>query len=110
MTRRTGEERDVDVATRSFEAAEAEIERFIERRADRTPDPDDLEPSYAESVRGYQTRLEQAELWERARFHRRQLANHRATFREIIRRHKAGLAECERALGITNEVTKGDAA
>ncbi len=33
----------MDVAT--------DLDRLIERRADKTPDPDELEPSYAESIR-----------------------------------------------------------
>jgi hypothetical protein len=38
------------------EAAEKQIDAFIERRANREPDPDELEPSYAESVRRYHER------------------------------------------------------
>jgi hypothetical protein len=35
------------------------------------------------------------------RFHERMLRAHRKNFGEVIRRHQAGLAECERALGVT---------
>jgi hypothetical protein len=103
-------ERSVMDVVEHTEMVEKELDAFIERRAKSDPDPDEREESYMQSVRAYHARLEQAALWERARFHRRQLASHRATFREIIRRHKAGLAECEAALGITDKATKGDAA
>ena len=44
---------------RSLGAAEAEIERFIERRAQKgETDPDELEPGYMESVRLYHERSE----------------------------------------------------
>ena len=86
-----------------MDVATEQLDRLIERRATSDPDPDEREESYMESVRRFHAKQHQAELWERARFHRRQLANHRATFREIIRRHKAGLAACEAALGIQTE-------
>jgi hypothetical protein len=38
------------------EVAEKQINAFIERRADRGPEPDELEPSYGESVRRYHER------------------------------------------------------
>ncbi len=93
-----------------MDVATDQLDHLIERRASSDTDPDEREESYMESVRAYHARQQCEHLEEQRLFHRRQLANHRATFREIIRRHKVGLAECERALGITNEVTKGDAA
>ncbi len=101
--------RTMDVVEHS-EMVEKELDAFIERRAKSNPDPDEREESYMESVRRYNARQHQAELWERLRFHRRQLESHRLTFKELIRRHKVGLAECEAALGITDKATKGDAA
>ncbi len=38
------------------EAVEKELDAFIERRSRREPTPDELEPSYAESVRRYHSR------------------------------------------------------
>ncbi len=56
----------MDVASiRSAEAAEAEINRFIERRAaNGEVDPDERDPGYIESVRLYHERSE-AEMRER---------------------------------------------
>ncbi len=87
------------------EVATDQLDRLIERRASKEPDPDDAsrEPSYAASVAAYHARRHQAELWERLRFHERQLEAHRVNFREIVRRHKAALAECETQLGIGEE-------
>jgi hypothetical protein len=42
----------IDKVTR-VEKLEAELNAMIERRARKDPDPDELEPSYAESVRRY---------------------------------------------------------
>ncbi len=91
----------MDVA--HIEAVEAELTAFIERRASKEPDPDTSQASYMESVRRYHDRERQAHLWQRLRFHERMLRSHRESFREIVRRHKAGLAECEAALGRCGE-------
>ena len=93
MPRRTGEEREVDVAER-------ELDRMIERRSDGAPDPDELEPSYAESVRRYREKERREHLWQRLRFHERMLANHTATFQAILDKHEAGRERCEAMLGI----------
>ncbi len=87
-----------------------DLDKLIERRSTSDPDPDMTEESYMQSVRAYHARQRLDHLEERRLFHLRQLASHRATFREIIRRHKAGLAECEAALGITTNVQGDDAA
>jgi hypothetical protein len=89
----------MDVAERTAQV-ESELTRMIERRASKEPDPDELEPSYAESVRRYHDRERQEHLWQRLRFHERQIQNHTATFTEILDRHKAGRARCEELLGI----------
>ena len=80
--------------------AVTDLDRLIERRASREPDPDELEPSYMESVRRYREKERQEHLWQRLRFHERMLANHTRTFQEILDRHKAGRARCEEMLGI----------
>jgi hypothetical protein len=84
------------------EAVEKELGAFIERRADKTPDPDTSEPSYQESVRRYHERERQERLWQRLRFHERQIQNHAATFMELLERHKAGVERCEAMLGIAS--------
>ena len=87
----------MDVAT--------DLDRLIERRADKTPDPDTREESYMESVRRFHDRQRREHLWQRLRFHERQIQNHTATFMEILDRHRAGVERCEAMLGIqaTNE-------
>lgn len=84
---------------------EVELNRLIERRADKTPDPDEREEFYMESVRRFHDRQRREHLWDRLRFHERQIASHTATFMEILERHKAGRLRCEELLGIE---TKGD--
>ncbi len=82
------------------EMVEKELDAFITRRADKSPDPDTTEASYAESVRRYREKERREHLWQRLRFHERQIQNHTATFMEILERHKAGRERCEQALGI----------
>ncbi len=47
------------------EVIAAELDMLIRRRADKPPDPDELEPSYRESVRRHREKLrrENAALW-----------------------------------------------
>ena len=87
------------------EMVEKELDAFITRRADKTPDPDTTEASYAESVRRYREKERREHLWQRLRFHERMLEAHTATFMEILAKHRAGRAQCEEMLGIqaTNE-------
>lgn len=80
--------------------AATDIYRLIERRSSRDPDPDELEPSYMESVRRYREKERREHLWQRLRFHERQIANHTATFMELLELHKAGRERCEAMLGI----------
>lgn len=42
-----------------MEVAERELDRMIERRSGKAPDPEELEPSYAESVRRFNARRRQ---------------------------------------------------
>jgi len=55
----------VEVGTWAAESVDKELDAFIERRSRREPTPDELEPSYAESVRRYHSRQrkEIAALW-----------------------------------------------
>lgn len=69
-----------------------------------------LEPSYAEGVRRFHEKERQKHLWQRLRFRQCQLESHQQNFWEIIRRHKAALAECEKALQIESTNEEGAAA
>lgn len=48
-----------------------DLDKLIERRADKTPDPDTLEASYAESVRRFNARRREANRWEWVRYFER---------------------------------------
>ena len=80
--------------------ATTDLDRLIERRSRKEPDPDELEPSYAESVRRYNARRRDERLWERLRYHEAMLEAHARTFREILDRHRTGRERCEAMLGI----------
>jgi hypothetical protein len=77
-----------------------DLDKLIERRSSSNPDPDELEPSYMESVRRYREKERQEHLWQRLRFHERMLSNHSRAFQAILDRHRAGVSRCERMLGI----------
>ncbi len=68
-----------------------ELDRLIERRSSeaREPDPIELEPSYAESVRRYNSAKDAARRAEWTEFHEAQAARHRRTLRDLIARHEA---------------------
>ena len=83
----------------------AELEKFIERRADKTPDPDTREESYMQSVKAYHARQQREHLEEQRLFHRRMLKAHAANFTRLITQHRAAAERCEELLGIE---TKGD--
>jgi hypothetical protein len=83
-----------------LDVATDQLDKLIERRSDAAPDPDELEPSYAESVRRYHARRRNEDLWQRLRFHERMLANHTAAFQAILDRHRAGVLRCEAMLEI----------
>ncbi len=90
----------MEVGTWTLEAAEAELNRFIDRRAEKNGQDRPEEVMYAESVRRYHSRRRDERLWERLRYHERMLKNHAAAFTEILERHKAGVSRCEEMLGI----------
>ena len=50
--------------------------------------PDELEPSYAESVRRYNARRRAENLAAWSRYHRAQASRHRRTLEELIARHE----------------------
>ncbi len=86
------------------EAAEHELNAFIERRALKmNPEQQRIEDGWAESTRRYNARNREERLRERLGWHRAQLERHTATFEDLLKRHKTGLRLCEEALGIDSK-------
>lgn len=67
-----------------------ELDAMIERRAGRVPDPDELEPSYAESVRRHRQRIREE--------HRAQWHGHHEHMRDLHERLAAEHAAKAEAL------------
>ena len=65
-----------------------DLDRLISKLAsqDRRPDLDELEPSYLESVRRYNTQRREQNRWEWVRFFDRMAASHRALSEDYERR------------------------
>ena len=65
-----------------------DLDRLISKLAsqDRRPDPDELEPSYLESVRRYNARRREQNRWEWVRFFDRMARSHRALSEDYERR------------------------
>ncbi len=74
-----------------MEAIDTELDRLISRRAsqDRQPDPDELEPSYAESVRVYNAAREAERRLAWCEFHRVHAERLRRTLERLIAHHEA---------------------
>jgi hypothetical protein len=83
---RAKEARSVDV-TRG-EIVEAELDRLIERRANREPDPDEREELWKASVRAYTARRSEEMRAAWCEYHRGQAARHRAVLDALISRHE----------------------
>jgi hypothetical protein len=92
----------IDDMTASEEAsglvdrADRELERLLERRYDPRDGEALLEPTYAESVRRYNAKLQAAnrEMW--TQFHREQAERHHATLERLIQDHERRAEElCE---------------
>lgn len=77
-----------------------DLDKLIDRRSSSNPDPDELEPSYAESVRRFHARHRNEDLWERLRYHEAMLESHTRTFMQLLDKHRAGVSSCEAKLGI----------
>ncbi len=92
-----------DVA--SAEAIEAELDRFIERRAREAKDGHSRVNAEAAAERmataSRARRYREALLWQRLNFHRQQLEAHTRTFSRLLERHKGALRLVEAELGIT---------
>ncbi len=84
-----------------MDTVDADLDRLVSKRAsqDRRPDPDELEPSYADSVRRFNARRRgvNREAW--VNFHRDQAARHRRNLAALVAHHER---EAER-LKTTNE-------
>lgn len=94
----------------NIERAEADLDRFIERRALKASGEQRTVEDLGEaSAWRYSARLREERLWARLDFHQAQLQAHTRTFERLIRRHTSGLRLVEQELGITHE-TEGDAA
>jgi hypothetical protein len=79
----------VDVAHKwSTEAVDEDLVRLIERRSRRDPDHDELEPSYAESVRRYNARRDEEMRAAWCEYHLEQAARHRAVLEQLITLHE----------------------
>ncbi len=78
----------MEVRVRSDEAVDAELDRLIARRAsqDRSPDPDELEPGYVESVRRHHEKIRQRNRWEWVRFFDRMAESHARIAQDYERR------------------------
>jgi hypothetical protein len=74
-----------------MEAVDSELDRLISRRAsqDRRPDPDELEPSYAESVRRYNAAREAERRTAWSDYHRVHAERLRRTLERLIAHHEA---------------------
>ncbi len=89
------------------EAIEADLDRFIERRAREAKDGHSRVNAEAAAERmaaeSRNRRYRQAVLHQRLQFHEEQIHRHTATFERLIRRHKSGLRLVEEALGIAGK-------
>ncbi len=74
-----------------MEAIDTELDRLISRRAsqDRRQDPDELEPSYAESVRRYNAARSKERRAEWYAYHADQAERLRRTLGRLIEHHEA---------------------
>jgi len=70
------------------DVAERELDRMIERRADREPDPDELEASYVESVRIFHARRRAANREAWLEYHQDQARRHRCVLEALVARHE----------------------
>ncbi len=81
--------------------ADAQIDAFIERRSRREPTPDELEPSYAESVKVYNAAREAERRAAWSDYHRVHAERLRRTLEPLIALHEA------RAAALCEEVPRG---
>ena len=72
------------------DSVDADLDRLISRRAsqDRTPDPDELEPSYQESVRLFNARVRAENRVAWSEYHRDQAQRLRRSLEALVARHE----------------------
>ncbi len=77
------------------DTVDAELERFISRRAsqDTRPDPDELEPGYVESVRRFNARRREENRAAWREYHRQQALRHRGILEALISYHERRATE-----------------
>ena len=92
----------------SIEAAEDQLNAFIERRARDAEKVNAEEMMWKASVRKHNDKLRTERLHERLGYHRAMIESHTLTFEQLLRRHRVGLRLCQEQLGIP--VDEGDAA
>jgi hypothetical protein len=68
---------------------EAELNRLIEKRSSREPDPDDREEAWKASVRAYNARRREEMRAAWCEYHQGQAARHRGVLEALIARHEA---------------------
>jgi hypothetical protein len=71
------------------EIVEAELDRLIERRSVKEPDPDEREELWKESVRAYMARRSEEMRAAWREYHQGQAARHRGVLEALIARHEA---------------------
>ena len=72
-----------------MDTVDLELDRLISRRQDRRPDPDELEPSYLESVRRFNARVRAENRAAWGEYHRDQAQRLRGVLESLIARHEA---------------------
>jgi hypothetical protein len=70
------------------EAVEAELDRLIERRASREPDPEEGHELWQASVDAYNEKRQKIARYEWHQFHCGQAERHRRTLEELIDYHE----------------------
>jgi hypothetical protein len=70
------------------EIVEAELDRLIERRSSKEPDPDEREELWKESVRAYTARRSEEMRAAWCEYHQGQAARHRSVLESLIARHE----------------------
>ncbi len=87
----------------NVEAVEADLNRFIERRARHNDEANAAEMMWKASARKHNDRLRTERLHDRLAWHQAMLEAHTKNYEEILRRHRVGLRLCEEALGIAGD-------
>ncbi len=86
----------------SIEAAESQLNAFIERRAQGNAAENVREMMWKASVRRHHDRLRKERLLDRLAYHEEQLVRHTKTFEALLKKHRVGIRLVEEALGIAN--------